>query len=62
MSATQAKMDYINRYNQENYQKITLQVPKGTRDKWKDEAESRGQSMTAMIVEAVEEYIDNHKK
>lgn len=61
MPASQAKMDYINRYNQANYQKITLQVKPGTRDAWKKAADDRGLSLTAFIVEAVEDYITNNR-
>jgi len=62
MPATQAKIDYINKYNQENYQKITLQVKPGTRDAWKDEADRRGLSLTAFIVEAVESFIGQNNQ
>lgn len=61
VSASQAKMDYINRYNQENYQKITLQVKPGIRDAWKKAADDRGLSLTAFIVDAVEDYIANNR-
>ncbi len=57
MPASQAKMNYINRYNAENYEKITLQVKKGVRDIWKGYAEDRGLSLVAFISDAVESYV-----
>lgn len=59
--ASQAKMNYINRYNAENYEKITLQVKKGVRDTWKGYAEKRGRSLVAFISDAIENYVGGAK-
>ena len=59
--ASQAKMNYINRYNAENYEKITLQVKKGIRGIWKGYAEERGLSLVAFISDAIENYVGGAK-
>ncbi len=57
MPASEAKMRYIDGYNRENYEKITLQVKKGVRDVWRGYADKRGLSMVAFVTAAVEKYI-----
>ena len=42
-------------YNKENYEQIKMNVPKGTKEKIKVAAEKEGKSMTAFIMEAVNE-------
>lgn len=43
-----------NRYNSKAYDRITLAVPKGLREKWKKYAEAKGKSLTQFIRELVE--------
>ena len=45
-------------YNKENYEQIKLQVPKGTKEVIKAAAEKEGKSMTAYIMEAVNEKMN----
>ena len=56
MSASEAKMRYIDEYNKENYEKVTLQVKKGVRDLWRKYADRRGLSMVGYVTEAIEYY------
>lgn len=40
-------------WEKENYERIALNVPKGTREKWKASAKAEGKSLTEWIVEKV---------
>lgn len=40
-------------WEKENYERIALNVPKGTRDKWKALAAAEGKSLTEWIIERV---------
>lgn len=42
------------KYRAKTYDRIELQVPKGTRDRWRALAELEGKSLTAYIVSRVE--------
>lgn len=53
---------YINKYNNEKYDRIAIRVPQGLRDKIKDAANQVGLSMAAFITSAVEEKIESLKK
>lgn len=46
------------RYNSKVYERISLDVPKGTKANWKEHAESKGKSLTQFVREAVEEAIE----
>ena len=61
MPASEAKMRYINRYNSENYEKITLQVKKGVRDLWKGYAAERNLSLAALVADAIDFYVAREK-
>lgn len=54
------KLEYIQRYNAEHYEKISVQVRKGTRQHYKDMADSMGLSFKEFVVSAMDEYIENH--
>lgn len=42
------------KYMAESRDKLTLNLPKGDKDRYKEFAESRGKSLTALIVELIE--------
>lgn len=42
------------RYNDKVYERIVLDVPKGTKAIWKEHAESRGKSLTQFVRDIVE--------
>lgn len=46
------------KYNLKAYESIGIRVPKGIRDRWRTVAESRGLSLRAFIIEAVEAYTE----
>ena len=52
-AATKAK----NKYNAENYERISLSVPKGTKEKYKAIAETNGKSLNQFIIDCVEEKV-----
>lgn len=45
------------RYNDKVYERIVLDVPKGTKATWKEHAESKGKSLTQFVRETVENEI-----
>lgn len=51
-----------NRYRAEKRDKLTLDLPKGAKDKYKAHALSRGKrSLTALIIELLEADIEQNK-
>lgn len=50
---------YNNDFNKEHYDRISLMLPKGTKEKLKQEAAARGyKSVNALIVAAIESFIN----
>lgn len=49
----------IKKYIAEKTDDIRLRVPKGTKDRWKEYAESQGISLTKFVVQVVEEAMKN---
>ena len=49
------------RYMNESRDKLTLNLPKGDKDRYKAYAESRGKSLTALIVELIEADMENNR-
>lgn len=56
-SATKAK----NKYNQKNYDRFILNLPKGEKERYKKIAESENMSLSAYIIQAIEEKISHDK-
>ena len=52
------KLARTREYNKENYEQIVMRVPKGVKEKIKAAAEAAGKSMTAFIMEAVNEKMN----
>lgn len=52
--STEAQIRAAVKYRAKAYDRIELQVPKGTRDRWRALAEQEGKSLTAYIVSRVE--------
>lgn len=46
---------YNNEYNRENYDRITIMMPKGTREKLKEIARERGESVNALVAALLKE-------
>lgn len=51
---SKAQMRANHKYRAKVYDQINIQVPKGTRDRWRALAEQEGKSLTAYIVSRVE--------
>lgn len=63
MALSDSKRKANDKYLKANYEHITLSVPKGTRETWKELASARGLSLCEFIRLAVlcySERIDNH--
>lgn len=57
-AATKAK----NKYNSENYDRISLSVDKGKKDIIKAHADSKGESVNGFINRAINETIEREKE
>lgn len=57
MGWVENKIKRTREYNRENYEQLKMQVPKGTKEVIKAAAEKEGKSMTAFIMEAVNERL-----
>lgn len=52
---------YINKYHRENYDKIILLAPKGSREIYKAAAKVQGLTLSKFVVGCVEEKIERMK-
>lgn len=50
------------RYMKEKRDKLTLNLPLGDKERYKAHAESKGKSLTSLIVELIEDDIAKYKK
>lgn len=50
-------LDYINWYNSQNYDRITILAPKGTRENIKAEAKRRGQSANEFLLKLIPRHL-----
>ncbi|MCM1200255.1 MAG: Arc family DNA-binding protein [Lachnospiraceae bacterium] len=57
-SSTRAK----NKYNQKNYDRFILNLPKGEKERYKNIAKQSDMSLSSYIIEAVEEKIKKDKE
>ena len=57
-AATKAK----NKYNAENYERISLSVPKGKKEAIKAHADSQGESVNSFINRAINNQIERDKE
>ena len=48
-------------YNRENRDKLTLSLPKGTKEVYRDYAKSKGMSLTELIVSLIEKDMNTSK-
>ena len=55
------QIKYIQEFNKANYDKITLSVPKGTKQIWKEEAAKRGFSLTELVTRSIEAFVSESK-
>lgn len=57
MALTDAQKRAVAKYNAKSYDRIEIKVKKGEKEKIKAHAESRGMSLNAFIVEAIEKEL-----
>lgn len=62
MAYNEAQKRATAKYNSAHYERISLDVPKGTRDKWKKHADKKGTSLTSLIRELMEEDMAKTEK
>lgn len=58
----QAKMKYNDGYNKTAYDNLHVRVKKGMKEEYKSAADSLGMSLAGLVVAALDEYIQQHKK
>jgi hypothetical protein len=58
--AWENKINYIEGYNKEHYERMYLTIPKGMKQHYKAEAEKRGLSVSKLFTTAADEYIEKH--
>ena len=54
------KNQRVTECRQKLYDQIQINLPKGTRDKYKQFAEAQKMSMNSFVLKAMDEYIDRH--
>lgn len=57
---TEAQKRATEKYKAASRDKLTLDVPKGTKDRYKAHAEKRGKSLTSLIVDLLERDIKEY--
>lgn len=59
MPISDSKRKADRKWRENNYDKICIQLPKGTRDEWKQKAAERGFSLAELIRVSVEAYTND---
>jgi hypothetical protein len=54
------KLEYINEYQKEKYDRMNLTVAKGLREQYKAEADKRGLTVSKMFTTAVDEWLSRN--
>ena len=52
------EIEYINRYQKEKYDRVTIMAEKGRKAAWQAEAEKRGMKLSAFVSACVENAIN----
>ena len=53
---------YVNQYQKEKYDRITVMAPKGTKDQIRKAADLKGVNLSAFVLDCVEKEIERMKK
>lgn len=59
--ASAEQIAHQNDYNKQKYDRLSIMLPKGTRDKYKAYAQSRGMSLNALVVYLLDKDIEENK-
>lgn len=62
MAYTEAQKRANIKYLKEKTDDIRIRVPKGKKDEYKQQAESKGESLNAYIIRLIEQDMQNDKK
>lgn len=62
MAQTVAQKKAKRKWDKENLDRIEIQPRKGTKERYKQEADRRGQSMTEFVTMCVEKELNRNKK
>jgi len=62
MGSTEAMKRAVKKYNQEKVDRVTMRVPKGTREIIQEHAENCGESINAFLNRAVVETMERDAK
>ena len=54
---SEAELAARNRYNAKTYDQLSFRVPKGRGEELKAEAEKRGMSFNAFVIQAIERFL-----
>lgn len=57
MAYTKASGKAVNKYIKNYYDQITIRVPKGDRERYKNFAAEQGKSLNSLVIELIEEKI-----
>ena len=55
------QMEYQNSYIKEKYDRITMAFKKGSKERYRNHAESKGKSLNALIIELLENDMNGHQ-
>ena len=58
MAYTDASNKAVQKYISKNYDQISIRIPKGNREKYKQFAESKGKSLNAFIIQLLNDEIN----
>jgi predicted HicB family RNase H-like nuclease len=61
MTQTAAHIRAVNRYNKNKYDRININIPKGSRTELKAIAAAQSESLNTFIIKAIEERIERLK-
>ncbi len=59
---TEAQKRASQKYKAASRDKLTLDIPKGSKERYKEHAEKRGKSLTALVVDLLERDIQDLEK
>lgn len=62
MPVSKAQQKAVNKYMKENYDRINLTLPKGSKEEIRQHAEARSESINGFIGRAIRETMDRDKE
>ena len=56
------ELSYIAQYQKENYDRITVMAPRGTKDQIKKAAELKGMKMSGFVLDCIQKELERMKE